>query len=274
MVKVQTSVNDAPTRGRVGDVANMKPKFATTNSAEEVMKAGIFVKLGTTTPQIKKLAVTGDVAIGKLWGVTLHDRTRPTPALGIDNSGGEGVRDYAIYEDVPVIKEGSVYMSPEDAMTPSSDIYIRHEGRAQVQTIVMSAALVTGDVVTGEVGGVAIAPVTYATSNAATMTALAAAIELAGTNVSAVSNGTDTITVTTLLDSSDEDLTSWLVTSGGSGTAVATATETASSVHTDNIGRIRSDSDSSTATVAPANTVRVLESIAGDGIGPVSINLN
>lgn len=274
MTKVQTSVSYSPVRGREGDVANSKPKFAVSMVAEEKIKAGRFVKLGSDSDkQVLNLDATGDVALGKLVGVSLHDLSRGMSPLLEDNTGGEGVRDFDVKEGLAVMKEGSVYMLPETAVNPSTSVYIRHAGRAQVQTLVFDAALITDNVINGEVGGVAISPVTYATSNAATLTAIASAIESAGSNVSAVSDGTDTITVTTAQDSADEDLTNFVVT-GGASEAGTTITETASSVHTDNIGRIRNDDDSSTATVAPAGSVRVLEKASADYIVPVSINLN
>jgi len=273
--KDQTSVSYELDRGIEGGFANSKPAYVSSHVAEETIKTGRFVKLGTDVDkQILNIAATGDVALGKLIGVTVHDRTRETPALLYDDTGGEGIRDFAAKEDVSVMSEGAIYMKPETAMTFASTPYIRHAGRAQVQTLVIDTDLVAGDVVSGKVGGVSIAPVTYGSSNADTLTALAAAIVAAGTNVLAVSNGTTTITVTTLADSSDEDLTTFVVTSGGAGTAVMTTAETATSVHTDNIGRLRNDSDTSTATAAPTGSVRVLESIAANAIGSVSIKLN
>jgi len=274
MSKVQTSVSEGFAVGIVGAIANSKPKYQQSMVAEEIMKTGIFVKLGTKpAEQIKKISATGDVALGKLWGVTVHDRTRPTPNVELDNSGGEGVRDFTIGEDVGVLKEGSIYMSPEDAMTPASAIYIRHAGRKQVQTLTWSGVLVSLNVINGKVGGIAIAPVTFTTDHATTMQLICDAILLANSDVLTCTFTGNIITMTTKLDAGDEDLSDWVVTLGA-GQVTATIAETATSVHTDNIGRIRSDSDSSTATVAPTGTVRVLDKISADGIGAVSINLN
>jgi len=276
MTKVQTSVVYEPEIALEGDIANSKPKFAVSTIAEETIKVGRFVKLGAdSNKQIKNLASTGDVALGKLVGVSLHDRTVETPALNRDNTGGEGISDFVAYDSVAVMKEGSVYLKPETAMNPSTAVYIRHAGRKQAQTLVFSADLVTSNKINGKVGGVSISEITFASDNATTLAAIAAAILAANANVlSAVSDGTHTITVTTLQDVADQDLTDFVVTLGAS-QATAAITETASSVHTDNIGRIRNDSDSSTATIAPTGTVRVLDKItAGDKIVPVSINLN
>lgn len=65
-----------------------------------------------------------------------------------------------------------------------------------IATAVASAALITANSTVATVNGVALAPVVYATSNAATLTAIAALIAAQPNIASAVSNGTDTITVT------------------------------------------------------------------------------
>jgi hypothetical protein len=66
---------------------------------------------------------------------------------------------------------------------------------AQVKDIIFDAPLNTGDVVSGIVNFQAVS-VTYATSMASTLTALAAAIQALDGIATAVSDGTDTITVT------------------------------------------------------------------------------
>lgn len=65
-----------------------------------------------------------------------------------------------------------------------------------VSTSVVSTALITGNSTVATVNGIALAPVVYATSNTATLAAIAAAIAAQPNIGSAVSNGTDTITVT------------------------------------------------------------------------------
>jgi len=64
-----------------------------------------------------------------------------------------------------------------------------------VGTVVASVPLVASNSTIATVNGVALAPVVYATSNAATLAAIAAAIAAADGIGSATSNGTDTITV-------------------------------------------------------------------------------
>lgn len=59
-----------------------------------------------------------------------------------------------------------------------------------------STALVTGNVINGTVDGIAITPVTYATSNAATLAALATQLQALASIETAVSNGTNAITIT------------------------------------------------------------------------------
>ena len=65
-----------------------------------------------------------------------------------------------------------------------------------ISTNVVSTALITGNSTVATVNGIALAPVVYATSNAATLAAIAAAIAAQPNVASAVSDGTSTITVT------------------------------------------------------------------------------
>ena len=65
-----------------------------------------------------------------------------------------------------------------------------------ISTNVVSTALITGNSTVATVNGIALAPVVFATSNAATLAAIAAAIAAQPNVASAVSDGTNTITVT------------------------------------------------------------------------------
>lgn len=103
-------------------------------------------------------------------------------------------------------------------------------GQTQIQTLTFNADLVADDTVDGSVGGVAITPIDYGTSHAATMTALAAEIALKGTNVTAVVSAARVITITTTLGKNDENLTLFAVTSAGVGTAVVATAESQFSI--------------------------------------------
>lgn len=83
-----------------------------------------------------------------------------------------------------------------------------------VSTSVVSTALITANSTVATVNGVALAPVVYATSNTATLAAIAAAIAAVDGVATAVSNGTDTITVTA--EQGDAVLVSLVTTLGSS----------------------------------------------------------
>ena len=70
-------------------------------------------------------------------------------------------------------------------------------GSAQISTLVFDAALITDNVINVYLDGAALADVTetYAVSNADTLTAIAAALQLLPAITTAVSDGTDTLTI-------------------------------------------------------------------------------
>lgn len=96
---------------------------------------------------------------------------------------------------------------------------------ASVQTLTFSAATVTGNVINGSVNGVALAPTTWATSDAATLAAVATLIAAQPGITSAVA-ASPVITVTGNVGSL-LTLSGFVVTAGASQPTVAVATTTA-----------------------------------------------
>ena len=76
--------------------------------------------------------------------------------------------------------------------------HTKWDGVKQVHTIVFDAALITGNLIDGLVDGVAITQVPFNTSNTQTLTDLATELQSKTNILTAVSDGTDTITVTTV----------------------------------------------------------------------------
>jgi hypothetical protein len=99
---------------------------------------------------------------------------------------------------------------------------------AQVQTIVFSGALITGNIVNGSVDDVALTPVPFNTSNAQTLTDLATAIQATAGVATATSNGVDTITVTSQTAGVPTILAGFLVTAGATQATATIATTVAS----------------------------------------------
>jgi len=93
--------------------------------------------------------------------------------------------------------------------------HTKWSGVKQVHTLVFSATLVTSNEINGKVNGVAISATTFATSNAVTLAALATTLQAHASILTATSNGTNTITVTT--EAYQEiSLTDFVVTLGAS----------------------------------------------------------
>ena len=95
---------------------------------------------------------------------------------------------------------------------------------AQVGDLVFSAALVTGNNISLTVDGTALTFIPFNTDNATTLTDIATAIQASGSVVTAVSDGTDTITITNAEAGNIISVTA-IVTAGASqATALYTAT--------------------------------------------------
>lgn len=75
--------------------------------------------------------------------------------------------------------------------------HTKWNGTKQVHTLVFSASLVSLNEINGKVDGVSIATTTFTTDNATTLAALATTLQAHAKILTAVSNGTNTITVTT-----------------------------------------------------------------------------
>lgn len=102
--------------------------------------------------------------------------------------------------------------------------HTKWDGTKQVHTLVFSAALITGNLIDGEIDGVAITQVPFNTDNPTTLSDLATELQGNANVETAVSDGTDTITVTTV-PYKEITLTNFVVT-GGASQATITVTET------------------------------------------------
>ena len=220
-----------------GVIADLRPLEVDSKLWEDTAfgKFGIFVTRGTNDGQVLLPSAITDNMLGVVVAHQNIELNRTATDIVIEAK-----------DSVNVLRTGNIYATTEDSCAAGDEVFVRYSGKEQVQTLVFDAALIASNVINGSVGGLAIAPVTYGTSNAATLTAIAAAIELVNVNVSAVSDGTDTITVTTNQDAADQALTVWVVTLGASqaGTTVAETVEALSSTLR---GQVRTDSDSTTA---------------------------
>lgn len=235
----QTSYTINHGNAYAGMVADCRPReigsFKNEETTAGLLKFGRAVVRGTATDQCKLPTATGDDFLG---------------FVVLDNSGeiaiGGSTTDLIEGYVAGVMREGNIFVEVEDTVAAGSGVFVRYAGKKQVQTIVFDADLVTSNVVNGDIGGVAISPVTFDTDNATTMANLATEIQSFAGVETAVSNGTDTITVTTLLDGADQTAANFVVTLGA-GQAGVTETETVAAVASADRGLSRSDADSTTA---------------------------
>lgn len=124
------------------------------------------------------------------------------------DSGFKNVLSPSAYDQIPVGSGvAKVFGVDYQARLPEQNL----------ATLVFSADLVASNVINGNINGVAIAPVTYASSHLATMTAIAAAIETADDDVTATVGGANNRTITIMASGAAKALVAgWVVTLGGS----------------------------------------------------------
>lgn len=243
----QTSVNEQGIALNGQKYALLKDKVLSF-AAEERVPFGRYVSTGTDADLQGKLpAASGDItSIKKGRGVALQQHS-------LENKQDGLAPGYPAKHPMSVLSEGGVYVEVEEDVTPDSDVYVRFAGKKQVQTIVFDADLIAANEINGEVGGIAIAEVTFDTSHLNTMNLIAAAILAANLYIeSAVVGGVGnrTITITTALDAADQDAENFVVTAGVSQAGVV-ETETVEAVPSSSKGMFRSDADSASAAALP-----------------------
>lgn len=101
------------------------------------------------------------------------------------------------YQDVitPVVVVDSIFPGLGVAKVIGEDMQVRLPHQ-DIVAVTETGTLVSGNSTVVTLNGIALTPVVWATSNAATLTAIAVLIAAQSLIASAVSNGTDTITIT------------------------------------------------------------------------------
>ena len=161
---VQSSYSQNITKGLAGQLADINPIRTASGIIEETdgIDFGLGVIRGTDDDQIKLPSSSGDA----LRGITIHS-----------HSFEMDINSVAIMKDTEVasvLQDGSIYVQPEQLVTPESPVYCRYKEGEQVSTLTFDGVLVTSNVIDMDVDGVAMTSVTFATSHAATMAAIAA----------------------------------------------------------------------------------------------------
>jgi hypothetical protein len=229
-------------------------KLTRNNPSEEIDYGKGVVKITGDDDGVKLPSAGGDV----FEGVALLD---------FNKSAGL----YEVNSALNCMVGGCVYVTVDQTVTPDSSVYCRYAGRAQVQTIVFDADIITGNTVAGTVNGTAVSQA-FTVDHLTTMTALAVLIAAVSGVTSAVVGGAGnrTITVTSSSHETDVTLGTFTVT-GGVSQAGNVITETVNSVSDSLIGTFRGDADTSTALAVSGAKFR--EGAAAGGLAVLEINL-
>ncbi len=261
--------------GNIG-FANGTPTIFTYANTLQTLNAGYGVVLGAG-PGLCKLP-TG--SSDKFIGAVVRDLNFSASGLPTDpNTDPLVVTSYPIDSAIGVMARGQLQVYTNQDVTAGNDVYIVYKTNVNVQTIVFSGDLITANSVAGTVNGTALTATVFDTTNAQTLTNLAAKIAAIDGITSAASDGTHTITVTADLDTT-ATLTGFVVTLGVSQATVAITT-TQVEVPTTDIGKFRADNGNSAFGTTVAEVIagcRWLEAsgldINGDKVAMLDININ
>lgn len=206
------------------------------------------------------------------------DGCEPPSGSGADIIG-VSVRDLSntngYYEEkssVGIFKNGEIWVEVEEDVTPDDDVYVRHTGKAQVQTIVLDGDLITANVITVDINGETLST-TFDTDHDTTISALATLIQAQPDVATAVVGGTGNRTITVTSETDEEVSIENAEVTLGASQANVTVAETTEMIPTSNLGIFRTDSDSSTALQIAAVNARFLTSASEGEAALLSINL-
>jgi len=180
---------------------------------------------------------------------------------------------YALNSAVAVLSRGTIYVETEEAITPDDAVYVRYDGKSQVQTITFDADLVASNTIDLKIDGVSMTQITYASTHLDTMNAIASQIttdfsQIATATVGGASNRV--LTLTAAVHATDFVISD-IVVAGGLSQAGSTVAETVASISDDDRGKIRTDADSSTAVAFTG--ARVVRSGEAGKLAVIEINL-
>ena len=234
----QTAYNTTLDNAVAGMIADLGPRdIVTRNNKTEAVPFGRGLVRDTNDDEAK-LPDSGSIT--GWFGISVRDLTVPTV--------GETPTGYAIKSAMAVMWQGRAWVETEENVLVTDTPYVRYDGKSQVQTLTFDADLITANDVDMDIDGVAITTVPFNASHDQTMTDLAAEIQASNSVLTATTPGAGSrvITITAATHESNVAITSIAVTSGAS-QATGTAAETVAAVSDDEIGKFRTDADSSTA---------------------------
>ena len=225
---MQTSYSINLTDGAAGVQAytNQGEVYSKVNP-NDVVPFGQGVYQDAASAESVKRPVTG----GQFVGVAVRDTAKEGSNFEANSSLG-------------VLAKGQIWVAVEGPVTLADDVFVRVEGKKQIQTLTFAADLIAANQIDFTVNGTAIS-VTFAVSNAATLADITAAIALVAGVSSATDNGVHVITVTSDQDV-DLEITTPIVTLGVSQTTCVVA-QTQAGIPLLSRGKFRADADGGTA---------------------------
>jgi len=175
---------------------------------------------------------------------------------------------FVVEKDVPVLEIGSIIVEVEQDVTPDDPVYVRYVGKPQVQSITFDSDLTSGATIDLKIDGVDMTQVPYNTSHAQTMADFAAQVlaDFPQIATAVVSTAPDRTLTLTHAENGVEFVISDVVIVGG---AEATVLEVEPAISDNDRGKLRKDSDGSTAFLV--STVKFKNNTA-DGLVRVDIN--
>ena len=240
---MQTSYSLTPDALKKGEFTNAGGiKSVRSMIADEPVAVGSLVQRGSSDDSCKRLATSQS---SKQVGIVVESNDRPIDLDTYAVDASTSLTDY--FEsgkevNVCELTDGIAVLVDQD-VTPDSSVYARICSTRAVQTITFDADFVASNSIAWSIDGVAQTAIVYATSHAATIAALAAAIE-AKQQVYTCAAATRTLTITS--ENSNQSVFSFTVTGG-----VSQANDGAPVVITVGVagaqGVFRADSDSGKA---------------------------
>ncbi len=219
----QTTYNETPAAGFAGMLNELfHPRVVDTNIAEGAVPIGQPVKKGTADAQGIVATAAGDI----LNGISL---------FASDLVNDSGTPTWSDEEAFPVLRSGRMYVTAGETVVKGDPVfagvggeigeYFNDSGEVtQITDWHISTALVTSNVIALTINGLAIpgSPITFATTNAATLLAIALVLENSPLVASAVSDGVDDIVVTSAVPGLAGAITVGGVVTSGAGQATVT----------------------------------------------------
>lgn len=153
-------------------------------------------------------------------------------------------QNYPVDSNIPVLTRGKIAVEVEESVVKGDSVFVRFAAAPQVQVITFSADFVTSNTINLKVDGVSMTQVTYASSHAATIAAVATQIDTdfsqIGTATASAVPRTITLVAATA-GSAGEFVVSDIVVAAGASQATATVAETQASVDAADVGKFRND---------------------------------